>query len=367
MPIFEIAADQIRPIEQTTFSAAGVRERGDLQRLLRKQIDIIAPDILVIAEEFCQWQDSRRRIDLLALDKNANLVVIELKRTEDGGHMELQAVRYAAMVSAMTFNQVVEVYADFLQTSPAEAQTKVLEFLGREAPDEDTFAQDVRIILVSAEFSKELTSAVLWLNERDLDITCIRLRPYLDDGRVLIDVQQVIPLPEAEDYYVKIKQKEVQERQARREHTTSQQLLFQFWSELLAIAKRKTELHARVSPSKYWYLGTGAGRSGLAFAYVFGRECPRVELFINTGNGIENKRIFDQLFAAREAIDRRYGKPRFPLEWSRLDGQDTSRIHVELKGFHFRDQASWPALQEVMIENMIRLEHALRPELEKLD
>lgn len=35
----------------------------------------------------------------------------------------------------------------------------------------------------------------MWLNERDLDIRCIRLKPYGDNGRVLLDVQQVIPLP----------------------------------------------------------------------------------------------------------------------------------------------------------------------------
>lgn len=29
----------------------------------------------------------------------ANLVIIELKCTQDGGHMELHAIRYAAMVA----------------------------------------------------------------------------------------------------------------------------------------------------------------------------------------------------------------------------------------------------------------------------
>ena len=63
----------------------------------------------MIAEEFGQWEDSRRRIDLLGLDKGANLVVIELKRTEDGGHMELQAIRYAAMVSTLTFDKLITI------------------------------------------------------------------------------------------------------------------------------------------------------------------------------------------------------------------------------------------------------------------
>lgn len=37
-------------------------------------------------------------------EKLVDLVVFELKRTADGGHVDLQAIRYAAMVSAMSFD-----------------------------------------------------------------------------------------------------------------------------------------------------------------------------------------------------------------------------------------------------------------------
>ena len=215
MAIFEITADAIRTIEETTFGAAGVRERADLQRLLRKQIEIISPDTLIVAEEFSEWEDSKRRIDLLGIDRNANLVVIELKRTEDGGHMELQAIRYAAMVSTMTFDKVVEVYTNFLQSigTNLDAQASLLGFFGWEEPQEEQFAQDVHIVLASAEFSTELTTAVLWLNKRDLDIRCVRIKPYKDSDRLLIDVQQVIPLPEASEFIIGIKNKEQKGRQ----------------------------------------------------------------------------------------------------------------------------------------------------------
>jgi len=200
MAIYEISADKFRKIDETSFSSAGLRERQDLQRLLRSQIEIVSPDTLVIAEEFSQWEDSNRRIDLLCIDKNANLVVIELKRTEDGGHMELQSIRYAAMISAMTFARAVEVYTEFLKRNKStdDACTSILEFLEWDEPDEDQFAQEVRIVLVSAEFSKELTTSVIWLNERGLDIECVRIKPYSDNGRILADIQQMIPLPEAD-------------------------------------------------------------------------------------------------------------------------------------------------------------------------
>ena len=195
-----------------------LQERRDLQRLLRANISVIAPDTLVIAEEFGDWDESRRRIDLLGIDRNANLVVIELKRTEDGGHMELQAIRYAAMVSTMTFDQAADVFGRYLTqigTSDTDARAKLLDFLGWDEPDEDAFAQDVRIVLASAEFARELTTAVLWLNDRGIDIRCVRLQPYDQDGRVFVDVQQIIPLPEMAEYQVRVAEKKRKEREAR--------------------------------------------------------------------------------------------------------------------------------------------------------
>ncbi|MAY75921.1 MAG: hypothetical protein CMJ31_14620 [Phycisphaerae bacterium] len=219
MAIYEVTTDAISPLAPTTFREAQIHERSDLQRLLRDRIDVIAPGCLVLTEEFGDWDESRRRIDLLALDAEANLVVIELKRTEDGGHMELQAVRYASMVSTMTYEQAVRSHQRFLSSmgrDDEDAGANILEHLGWDEPDDDAFAQDVRIVLASAQFSRELTSSVIWLNERGLDIRCVRLIPYADGGRVLLDVQQVIPLPEAEAYQVRVREKSRKERESRR-------------------------------------------------------------------------------------------------------------------------------------------------------
>ncbi len=217
MAIYEILDDGFRRVEETSFGAAGIRERADLQRLLRNHVEVVSPETLVISEEFGEWQDSRRRIDLLGIDKDANLVVIELKRTDDGGHMELQAIRYAAMVSTMTFERAVDVYAEHLGRigSDLDSRPSLLEFLEWDEPDEDSFAPNVRIVLAAADFSEELTTAVMWLNEQGLDIRCVRIKPYNYSGQILADVQEVIPLPEARDWIGK----KQQQKQAARKFT----------------------------------------------------------------------------------------------------------------------------------------------------
>jgi len=217
VPIYRIAGKNAEPVEETTFQAESILERRDLQAIFRKSIDIILPGAMVLAEEFGDWEESRRRIDLLCLDRDARLVVVELKRTEDGGHMELQAVRYAAMISQMTFTEATRAHQAFLENNQIEgdAEELILEHLGWEEPHEDKFASEVAIVLASAEFSKELMTAVIWLGKNDIDISCIKLKPFKLNQDVLLDVQQIYPLPEAADYQVRLRKKEREERLAR--------------------------------------------------------------------------------------------------------------------------------------------------------
>jgi hypothetical protein len=220
MAIYKLENSRIEELVKTTFSNEKIDEAHDLQKYIINSIEIIDKDLLVISSEFGDWEDSRRRIDILCLDKDANIVVIELKRTEDGGHMELQAIRYAAMVSNLTFDKAVKAYSKYIEKkglNEINPKDEILRFLGWEEVNEDDFANDVRIILVSADFSIEITTTVLWLLERDIDIKCIRIKPQKDKETLYFDIQQIIPLPETADYQVTLKEKAAVQRQAKRD------------------------------------------------------------------------------------------------------------------------------------------------------
>jgi hypothetical protein len=158
-------------------------------------------------------------VDLLAVDREARLVVIELKRTDDGGHMELQALRYAAMLSALQVDEVVAAYGALLArlhpNDDRDARRELADFVEQ---DEDALelSQQIRLVLISQDFGREITTTVLWLNEFEpMDIRCFRLVPYEITGTVLVDVQQVIPLPEAAEYQVRLRRKDQERHRAR--------------------------------------------------------------------------------------------------------------------------------------------------------
>ena len=356
MPIYEATAQHLTAVPTTNFAALGLKERGDLQRLLAARIDALEDGLLVLAEEFADWTDSARRIDLLCLDREARLVVVELKRDEDGGHMELQALRYAAMVSAMTFEQAANTLARRRSVEPGVARDAILAHLGWAGPDEGAFAQDTRIILAAADFGKEITTTVLWLRTRfDVDIRCVRLRPHrTGDGRVLLDIQTLIPLPEAEAFLTGIGAKHAAEQ---KEDTEREVLIGRFLDALATRAAAKTDLHKGRVPRPRLGKLYGVSRNGFSFNYVIGKELSRVELLINRDDGAAQ---IARLQAAAPAIEAAFGGA---LTWREEEGVRQRRVSHPLAGGYSNDESTWPALQDEMIDAMVRLEKAIRPHL----
>lgn len=364
MPIYEARPEGLQPLTATSFEAEGWRERGDIQRLLKDRIASLEDGLMVLTDEFSGWADSTRRIDLLCLDDEANLVVVELKRNEDGGHMELQALRYAAMVSAMTFDQAVDTLARNRNRAAPDtdhARADILAFLGWNEPDEDSFAVETRIILAAADFGKELTTCVLWLRDRGIDIRCLRLKPYrMEDGRLLLDIQQLIPLPEAADFQTRLEEKKAAERKERGDRD---ELRYRFWDMLLTAARDRTSLHANRRPQHGSWIAGGIGRVGFNVNYVTRRTDSQVELKIAGDTGALGKAVFEALRAQKDAIEREFGAP---LDWQEPPAIEGWRICYIIDGGYRNPSADWPRIHEQMIDAMIRLDAALRPRLQQI-
>ncbi|WP_343627072.1 DUF4268 domain-containing protein [Roseateles puraquae] len=366
MPIYHVNQKELKAVAETTFGAEGILERKDLQRMLREQISVLDERLMVVAEEFGDWIDSARRIDLLCLDADANLVVVELKRTEDGGHMELQALRYAAMVSAMTFEQLVDTHARYRNRASPDtdaAKASILEFLGWDEVYEDQFGQDTRILLAAADFSKELTTAVMWLIDRGIDIRCVRMKPYrMVDGSLLLDVQQLIPLPEATAFQTQIGVKKQAERQNR---TVRHELRLKFWEALLDVAKSRSDVHANRKPTSDGWLSGGINRAGFSLVYTTRRTDSQVELWIAHGAGqtLKNKAAFKALAAQQAAIEADFGAP---LDWQELPDGEGCRIRYVVNGGYKSPQEQWPAIQSSMVDAMVRLDKAMRQRVAQL-
>ncbi|WP_018526962.1 endonuclease NucS domain-containing protein [Alkalispirochaeta alkalica] len=211
----DIEAKQLRRLTPTGFSELGLYERFDIQEWIEKTPEILGEELLIIGKEVILA--SGKRLDLLAVDKNAHLVIIELKRDSSGEAVEWQAIKYASYCGSLLPDEIYSLFESHLKTSASDARRRIEEFIDT---DIEALNGAQRIILASRQFNSEVISAVLWLREFGVNIQCTRLAPFVDAQRNLfINPETIIPLPEAKDYIERKEKKQRTGSQAHREWT----------------------------------------------------------------------------------------------------------------------------------------------------
>ena len=207
----DVEAKKLRKLTSKGFSELGLRERFDIQEWIEKTPEILGEEFLIIGKEVILA--SGKRLDLLAIDKEAAIVIVELKRDDSGEAVEWQAIKYASYCANFLPEEIYKQFASYLEVTEKEAQQTIEEFIDA---DVEKLNESQRIVLASRQFNSEVISAVIWLREFGVDIQCTRLAPFVDsDGSLFITPETIIPLPEAKDY---IERKEKKQRSGTQEH-----------------------------------------------------------------------------------------------------------------------------------------------------
>ena len=102
---------------------------------------------------------------------------------------------------------------------------------------------------------------------------------------------------------------------------------------------------------------------GLVFQYRVRMHDAQVGLRIRLGTAAESKQIFDELYERKDVIEERFGDR---LEWLRHEDTKASHIRHVIPGGGLRDREHRPDIQDRMIDAMVRLERALKPEIQRL-
>ncbi|ELZ1261753.1 DUF4268 domain-containing protein [Vibrio fluvialis] len=372
--------NRISPVRTKKFSELGFTERKHLQEWLAHEPSALGEELLIIQKEFDGFDDTRERLDLLALDKDGNLVIIENKLDDSGRDVVWQALKYASYCASLTKVQIVEIYQQYLdryesvtgevdplnspQGAALNASQRIYEFL--DAPDLDevklNLGNSQRIMLVATNFRKEVTSTALWLLGQGISIACFKITPFSLGEQLLINIDQIIPTPEAKELMIGINAKEAEEKTTevvlKNRHTVRRE----YWEQALeAFQKSSCELYDNISTSKDHWLCAGSGVTGCPFSLIFNQKELRVELWLSRANSEENKWLFDELVKQRSQIDAAFGEP---LEWLRLDDKKQSRIQYSIRVDGF-NKDTWTQSVAWHLAQMTKLEKALKGPLQK--
>lgn len=351
--------NRLERLRQCRFSELGFRERQHLQEWVASDPEFVGEELLVVQKEFAGFSDTNERLDLLALDKHGNLVVIENKLDDSGRDVTWQALKYASYCSSLTKDQIRTIYQRYLDatSSGSLAEERLSAFFDGAEYEELELNTGVtqRVILIAANFRKEVTSTVLWLLNYNLRIQCFRVTPYSLGEELVLSVEQIIPMKEAEEYIVSMGAKTRETVSIRAEKTTRHMIRKEFWTGVLDELRSRSELFSNVSPGESSWISTGAGASGITYALVATRQIVRAELYIQRSRD-ESSRVFDVIVRDRAAIEAEFGGA---LEWEREVGERGARIKAEIPA-NIYDRDQWPEMTAFLADAVIRLQHATR-------
>ena len=356
----------ISEIPKKTFTQLGFKEKENLQEWLANNPQALGEELLIIQKEFSGFNDTKERLDLLALDKQGNLVVIENKLDDTGRDVTWQVLKYASYCSTLSKKDIKNIYQDFLDkgSNNDSAEDKLVEFFNDNEYEELQLnkGQTQRIIMVAGNFRKEVTSTVLWLMNYKLRIQCFKVTPYALDDQLFLDFEQIIPMKDTEDYIISMADKTQEDIDTQEELKNRHLLRIDFWKELLSRINNnaETNLFQNISPSKDSWISAGSGMSGVGFNFVVGRNYARAEVYMSRSNAEENKFIYDELHKLKDDIEADFEES---LEWERLDNKKASRIKSELGDVSLYNKGDWDKMITFMIDSMARMEKAFKSRL----
>jgi hypothetical protein len=170
-------------------------------------------------------------------------------------------------------------------------------------------------------------------------------------------VQQVLPLPEPEQYIVQLKQMEQSAPSG-----SVQRSYLAFWSEVRDVIKALPRWAGR-APANTGWLGVPSGVRGLRYDLWVRQNDAGGHVCIGVGSGKKawNKAVYDALHAKRAEIQAVFGEP---LHWLRLDAIQASFVSFTAATDGYKSpHERWPEIARKLVEKMRRFEAAIEPHL----
>ena len=186
-------------LNPTTMQAQGLLESQMEQWLADNPTAVLPEDesrVLVIFQE----TPFKNVTDILAVDSDANLVIIEVKRGQSPRDVIAQALEYSSDVADwdynrlnrtavtyfvrrnLSFNSLIEAYSDTFGIPLVECS-------------EARFNEQQRVFIVGESIDEKIERTARWLLKRGVPITCMNYVCYLSDDEsreIFLDMNEVV-------------------------------------------------------------------------------------------------------------------------------------------------------------------------------
>lgn len=361
--------NKISKLEERTFKELGFKERDHLQEWLVGNPSALGEELLIIQKEFDGFQGTYERLDLLALDKQGDLVIIENKLDDSGKDVTWQVLKYASYCASLSKEEIRSIYQSYLDKweKGRDAEEVISQFYDNSEFNEISLNEgnSQRIVMVAGRFRKEVTSTVLWLMNFNIRMQCFKVTPYAFGEELFLNVDQILPVVDTEDLSVSMAIKNQDEIATKKAKTEIHKTRFEFWSMFLEKVKGRLKPFEGKTPSEYNWIGTTSGISGVNYTIWLAKESLSIRLYIDRGKDSDdlNLQIFDALRSDEKVIESAFGQK---LNWDRAEKYRACVIGFEIKNGGYSNKDMWDVIHQKTIESMNKMISTFDPYIKKI-
>ena len=343
--------NNIEKLEERLFKDLGIRERDHLQEWIAKNPEVLGEDLLIIQKEFSGFNDTNERLDLLALDKTGNLVIIENKLDDSGRDVTWQALKYASYCSTLTTKQILNLYQKHLNHGNVENTSEEMVRTFLEQGDEELYLNsgDQRIIFVANHFRKEVTSTVLWLLTHGIQVQCFRATPFTENENIFLQIEQIIPLPETEEFMIDAQEKKREDLEKGKGLSDTRKTQLEFWKRFKNRLLQFDAIQKLRTPKPQYWFDISIGKSGISLSNTFNTDKGEIgiRVYISSSQVDEWLPYFEQ---HKDNIEATIGHE---LAWD-PNPENRDKIIVLSKQFELDDKQNWDDAIEWLALNTVK-------------
>ena len=249
-----------------------VEQEKKLHDWLEEDISLISDDLLVIGREV--QTDFNKSIDLLCLDRDGNIVIIELKRDRAPRDVLAQILEYASWVDDLPSDKILEVASIYLQKKGTDLEEAFREKFDDELPE--SLNSSHKMLIVASELDAQTERVLNYLSKRDIDINAVTFS-YFRDGeneylaRAVLIPESMKPNPEKpKSWTYELLQEQIDDM--------SKEILKKRISQILEFAREKNIFAESLSRDPQFYLKSIDGKvlavyfSGRLYAHFGSKE-----------------------------------------------------------------------------------------------
>jgi hypothetical protein len=184
-----------------------------------------------------------------------------------------------------------------------------------------------------------------------LNIKCFKVTPYQMGKELFLDLAQIIPVKDAEDYRIRMAEKNQEIIIGREKAFERIKTNQKFWNMFLEECNKHNDFFQNISASKESWLWKSAGFSGVGYVTVITGNCAKVEFAFNLPNKEKNELIFENILSKKEQIEKEIG---FDLIWDKRELRKSCVIRYELTDVSIYNEDDWDKMIKFMVEGIVK-------------